>query len=501
MVKFTMVWLQLILLTAWIWPQAAWCGQNPPMEEILQGVDEEANSNGDDMDRVLEGFDSPDDAEPQKNDAEEEAILEGFEEDHLPASKEDQAASGPRALPISIDGFLKLAGSYNFQHNAPKAGETDWRGLSKLRPEILLQAEWKPVSNWKLFVSGKGHYDLAYAINGQENYSRRILDHYEREIEWRDTYLSGSPIPELDLKLGRQIVVWGKSDNLRITDVLNPVDFREPGLTDIEDLRLPVCMSRADYYFGAVSFSGLAIHEIRFNKIPQPGSDFYPSPISPPQEEIPASTWRHTQFALALNGIFSGWDLSLYWADKYQERTHFEGETLLQWPALRLVHDRVRMLGAAANIAFGNLLLTSEAAHFSGLRFFNAHGKFNRLDALIGCEYTGISKTTISLELADRHLFNFDSALEELPDQAKQDLYQSVARLTREFKNDTLALTLVLNFFGLTGEDGRFQRLTLDYDITDAVNILVGIILYQSGDVLGEVEDNDRLIFEAKYSF
>ena len=36
-------------------------------------------------------------------------------------------------------------------------------------------------------------------------------------------------------------------DNLRVTDVLNPMDLRVPGLTDIDDLRLPVTMIKLDY--------------------------------------------------------------------------------------------------------------------------------------------------------------------------------------------------------------------------------------------------------------
>ena len=77
-----------------------------------------------------------------------------------------------------------------------------------------------------------------------------MLDAYEQESELREVYLQGALASALDIKVGRQIVVWGKSDNIRITDVLNPIDNREPGLVDIEDVRLPLTMSRLDFYFG-----------------------------------------------------------------------------------------------------------------------------------------------------------------------------------------------------------------------------------------------------------
>ncbi len=49
-------------------------------------------------------------------------------------------------------------------------------------------------------------------------------------------------------KVGRQIVIWGRSESLRVLDVLNPLDNREAGRVDIEDLRRPLAMVRVDAY-------------------------------------------------------------------------------------------------------------------------------------------------------------------------------------------------------------------------------------------------------------
>ena len=124
------------------------------------------------------------------------------------------------------------------------------------------------------------------------------------------TYIQGSLTKSLDVKIGRQIVVWGKSDNIRVTDVLNPLDIREPGLTDIEDLRLPVTMSRLDYYIGDWSLTGIAIHEIRFNKRPEYGSDFYPGSQPPPHEDKPDHCGNNTEYAVAINTAFSNRQVS-----------------------------------------------------------------------------------------------------------------------------------------------------------------------------------------------
>jgi len=179
----------------------------------------------------------------------------------------------------------------------------------------------------------------------------------------------------LDIKLGRQIVVWGKSDNIRVTDVLNPLDMREPGLTDIEDLRLPVATSRLDYYIGDWNLTGIVIHEIRFNKSPEYGSDFYPSSTPPPYEDKPGSRCKNTEYAAAINGIFSGWDISFYWADFYNDTPHMELVSAGPPPQIEWKHARLKMFGAAFNQALGNWLLKTEAAYIDGFKFFNHRAK------------------------------------------------------------------------------------------------------------------------------
>ena len=49
-------------------------------------------------------------------------------------------------------------------------------------------------------------------------------------------------------------------------------------MVDIEDLRLPVLMTRLDYYFGDFDITFAAIHERRLNKTAAFGSDFWPYP-------------------------------------------------------------------------------------------------------------------------------------------------------------------------------------------------------------------------------
>jgi hypothetical protein len=162
------------------------------------------------------------------------------------------------------------------------------------------------------------------------------------------------------------------------------------------------------------------------------------------------------------------------------------------------------MLGGAFNIAQGNWLLKAEAAYFDGFEFSNSPGReYDRLDGLIGAEYTGLSDATITLDIANRHYFDFDTRLKDRPDFQKEDLFEWALRVTKPYLNDTLMLTFLANTFGPTGKDGAVQRFSAEYDYTDSIQFSGGIVLYKSGDLrrtMG-IGDNDRVFFEVRYSF
>lgn len=426
-----------------------------------------------------------------------EDVLGGFEEEES-AVKADTVEEKPERI-WAINGAVTVSSSYNYAHEEPLTGQTDYRGISRLKTELQLDLEVELPRDWKFFASGRGFHDLAYSVNGRSDYTKETLDEYETELEFRDVYLQGSLAKNLDLKSGRQIVVWGKSDSIRVTDVLNPTDNREPGMVDIEDLRLPVSMTRLDYYFGDWSVTGIAIHETRLPKNPPVGSEFYPLPFPPPPEDAPSA---NSEYAAALNGIFSGWDISFYYARLFDDQAHIELVPGTMQKVRR--HSSLTMAGAAVTVAAGNWLLKAEAALFDGLEFFNLPGrKKSRTDLLIGVEYSGFTDTGISLEAVNRRINGFDEKLENSPDLKKEDEFATALRFNRDFMNDTVHLVAVVLTFGGGGEDGGVQRYSVKYDVTDDYSVTGGLVAYQAGEGIpfGKLDDNDRVFIDFKYSF
>lgn len=56
----------------------------------------------------------------------------------------------------------------------------------------------------------------------------------------------------LSWRLGKQQVIWGRTDLFRVLDVINPMDFSRNNIYDeLEDIRIPMWIAKADWRMGA----------------------------------------------------------------------------------------------------------------------------------------------------------------------------------------------------------------------------------------------------------
>lgn len=72
----------------------------------------------------------------------------------------------------------------------------------------------------------------------------------------RELYVDFSlPVGQDDIlgfRLGKQQIVWGRTDLFRVLDIINPVDFSRNNIYDeLEDIRIPMWMLRTDLRLGA----------------------------------------------------------------------------------------------------------------------------------------------------------------------------------------------------------------------------------------------------------
>lgn len=428
-----------------------------------------------------------------------EGVLDGFDDE---SSVEEEPSFQSEAVDsVSWRGHWINALSWNLGHDAPAATAADYRGLSKLSTKLWLETEKDLGDGWKFHGDGYLRHDFSYDLNS-EPYTQAVIDRYRQDAEIGELWVRGSLSPDLDLKLGRQVVIWGQSDYLRVNDLLNPIDLREPGLGEIETLRRPVAMVRADYFRGPWRLTGLLIPENRPNLTAPCGSDYSaPGVISEAScqslavpEQFPEDGLEEMEVGFSAMGRFSGWDLSLY-AARLNHDTPYKDLSQNQFR-----YARINQLGAAINIADGSWLWKGELARLGGLEYANT-GQKNRWDLLLGAEYQGITDVTLSIETARRQISDYESALSAATDYQDRVNWQTVMAYQHDFWNQTLHLKGVLMRAGESLNEGGYQRLSLQYDLDDEWSVSGGGIWYQSMKYPPDWGDNDRLFAELRRDF
>lgn len=393
--------------------------------------------------------------------------------------------------------WLEFSGDYTFSTAYNYKDKAQIEGLSRLRSTLNLIFDIELSKRWKSKIEWKTLYDPIFSMREIEVYTQSL----RTETELKEAYLQGS-FKSFDIKVGRQITVWGKSDTIRITDVINPLDNREIGMVDIENLRLPVMTSKLSYFFGNWAFNVLAIYEARIQKEAEVGSEFFPSSMFPagfslPPAFNPESNKENIQYASSLDGSFSGWDLSFYSAKVLDQRWHLENNNSIRR------YTPIKMNGMAINSVVGSWLFKTEVAFLEGLRYNTTRDDKKRLDILLGLDYSGITDLTISLELANRHIYDYEIQMFEAADFLREDEFQTALRSSYSFNHDTVSVNYLVSAFGKKFQDGGFQRFWLNDKFNDSVALTVGFIDYRGGakPYFNAIATNDRLFFDFKYSF
>ncbi|HIM58925.1 MAG TPA: hypothetical protein EYJ00_06395 [Gammaproteobacteria bacterium] len=410
----------------------------------------------------------------------EDGFDEGFDDEEI-----DIVIAPPENSKGELYGSIELETHYNVSNE---------KDLSSLKTLVDILGDYKFNNGAKLSGNLKGYHDIVYELE-----NRAVPDGYESEIDLNELNLELEISPNLDLKIGRQVVVWGKSDSIRITDILNPLDNRIPGLVDIKNLRLGRMMSKLDYYVDDLNLSIIVLHENRFSKNPRKDSDFSSLTIGANDLVIiqPTDSLDNTSLAFSLTGAFKGYDLGFYFADIYIDKPYLKNNILHY-------DNKSKMLGFAYNQVIDSFLLKTEIAHFDNINYNNVSTNKARTDLLLGVEYSGINDGSIGYEIVRRTIHNYEDLIKVKSNGYKpKNEYQQVLRFSQSYLNQTLDFSSVLSLFGSAGQDGGSARVELDYAIDDQISMSIGAIDYLSGNnaTIDSYKDNDRIFAKLNYAF
>ncbi|HLG21605.1 MAG TPA: DUF1302 family protein [Candidatus Manganitrophaceae bacterium] len=352
----------------------------------------------------------------------------------------------------------------------------------------------------------------------------RDVEVVKSRVELKELYLDVN-LQNLDLRIGRQIVRWGVVEGARVTDEINPLDFYELILRDIDDRYIPLFMFKADVYWGANAFEGILIPEIE-GHLPAPrGSEWEQFRFLPNIRE-PENAWeefpRHvenTEVALKYTRVFSGFELSgsyFYTWDDFPSsfRTIAGLGEFGVAPTVDFTprYNRLRIYGATFSRTFPGFVLNAEAAYVNGKIFGTRFG--NALSTALGEEQKDYVKYAAGV---DSHILGMDVSPAVIQQYILnhqegiiQDQFDTVGALfiRKEFIHNVWAGNLLLLYF-VNDNDWLFRPRTL-YNITDRLRLSFGLDVFQGkigtgmpGEFhfIGFFDNNDRIFWDITYSF
>ncbi len=339
------------------------------------------------------------------------------------------------------------------------------------------------------------------------------LDFRLREI-YLDLYFKS-----IDIRVGKQQIVWGKADGVFITDIVSPLDLSEFLLPDFDEIRIGVYAAKIDFYFGNSTIEFIWKPIYAGNEFPKPGSIWYKPPEfpAPPtfdysKEKInPSLSNSEVYLKYSLSSSAIDFDLigAYTWdatPSMYIEK-QFEIDTITNLPVLigLLItpeHHRLTVAGGSFTSTIKSFVLRGEAAYYNGKYFQTADptadGALTQKDYLhyvVGLDY-GIGNLKLSAQFIQKYIMGYNDFIEEA------EFQNTMTFLARyDAMRETLHFEL-FSYVGLNYGDALI-RPKITYDFSDSFSILLGSNIFVGDErgMFGRYDDNSMIYTKIKYNF
>ncbi len=440
---------------------------------------------------------------------------------------------------LTIGGYLKNETAYRFDEP---------RSITKIRNILELHGDYRFNADYILNFSGWAYHDLAYDLFDYETISGRFVRDSRQPLVFIDNLAQekDSPVAQIrelyldiindnsDIRIGKQFIIWGVLEGIRVTDEINPLNFRELITPDLLDYRIPLWSVKANFYIDEDTYELIWIPDIKFHKPAPPGSEWellqeIPNTRRPGSYRLDNSEWGLRWSSTIADTEVS---LSYFWTwDDFPVAFRNARIDASIDPQFFPTYTRISLYGATFSRPLGSGILKGELAYvpdkFFGLKnsidnngdgFLDQQGELKRRHLRWGLGYD-FSRwgADFSPALSQWIIFDYDNGL--LQDQFDTALTLFVRKPLPE--QSAVFQTLIIVLVNL---QETYIKPKITFDITNRLQIGTGLDLFygvgsqlgvssagggvtnltsiaQRAQFFGNFHDNDRLFVDFKYSF
>lgn len=314
-------------------------------------------------------------------------------------------------------------------------------------------------------------------------------------------------------RIGKQQVVWGQADGIKVLDVVNPQSYREFILQDFDKSRIPLTMVNMQATVGKdFTLQLLWIPDTTYHELAEPGTPYYLTspllvPVAPEgitgrveRPETPDNPIGDSDFGGRLTGYVSGWDVSLNYLYHYQDYP-----VLYQYLELNPAgpvgvvtpeYERNQTIGGTLSTAFDDFTLRAELAYSTDTyhvssdlvnRGIENTGEFG---SVLGLDWQ-LSEldTLLSFQWFQSHLFDYQSSIRRGQNEQNLSVY-----LQKYFANETWQFN-TLALYSIDNQDSLVQA-RLKYMWYSDLELWMGADVF-SGDregIFGQFREVDRVL-------
>ncbi|MBI2206744.1 MAG: DUF1302 family protein [Candidatus Rokubacteria bacterium] len=390
--------------------------------------------------------------------------------------------------------------------------------VAKIRSTGWLDGKYTFSESVNVRAAARGWYDAVFEAT--DRYPANVERDEKTDVSLREAVLSVSR-GDVDVRVGRQQIVWGEAIGTFVTDVVNPRDFREFILPEFSELRLPIWVLDATYRIReGLSVEGVWTPDTRTNKLPKQGAEWefarIPLRVRSPVVRLPD---RADEFSVArseggarLSALVDGWDTALIYYDLADKSPVFFQRRVAQAAGPDVIvldpkHPRMRIVGATLAKSIEPIVLRSEAALTIGKRYatsdpLDADGVVRRdtLDYLVGVDGSFFGHLDAALQVSQKILTGSATNLTRGTVEAQATTSVTV-RVGSGFFENTLNPTVLLAINANRGDFRLSPR--VEWFVTGAVTIAVGADVFEGPrpTLYGQFDRNDRVYASTTWRF
>ena len=328
-------------------------------------------------------------------------------------------------------------------------------------------------------------------------------------FELREAYLDHTE-NHWGLRAGRQLVIWGAADGLRITDLVSPLDMTEFLAQDYDDIRMPVNALRLFVFNDKVRVEAIAVPAFEGYVLPVDASN--PWSVLPTGSPLPV-VWNDTgsrpafhlsnfEYGGRVSVTLPGVDFSLsglYTWNKMPVIQYAPSPTEI---TVSPQYYRMGFVGGDISKPLGQFVLRGEAAYNIDKHFSykpetmrQPQQGFRSLNWLVGVDWYAPSEWMLSAQFSTENIFGYEDCIMQ-----ERNNMLATLNVSKKLFNSTLQLS-DFTYFDVSNK-GWFSRFAADYALSDQIHLLAGFDWF-GGDkgIFGIYKNNSEVWVKAKYSF